>query len=289
MSDRADCKACQTANGGHKIKGRAAKEGERIHTRKGGQKGGPANGEPYPTPLRESKQIDGLLPLQADLVIVSLLPESPLPFPRQRQPSESMKIPPFKIMFFAVLVALVLLGGRDARAEIVRGTDGTPVLDSAGNCVLNNWEGSEDCDAAKADAGIAATTDKQTTRVQHENVVYFDFNKATLTLQAKHSLDHMAKKLGKMNRHDHGKSHLTIVGYADRIGNADYNQKLAMKRAQAVYAYLKGRGVKAHKIEVRSLGQSDPKANCPPNMKRAALIDCLKEDRRVEIEAVGHQ
>jgi OOP family OmpA-OmpF porin len=129
----------------------------------------------------------------------------------------------------------------------------------------------------------------QTTEVDHERVVYFGFNKASLTPEAKAHLDHLAKKIKWTNKRDHNNSTLTIVGFADRIGNADYNEKLALKRAQAVQAYLTGKGVTAKKVEVRSLGKTAPKANCPADLARAKLIECLKEDRRVEIEISAHQ
>ena len=186
----------------------------------------------------------------------------------------------------AALTALITLGSlmsTSAHAAIVRSSDGSPVLTKDGNCVINNWEGSEDCAAAKG--GPAAQ------EVEHdlEKTVYFDFNKSTLTPEAKRRLDHLAKKLvGVMDKHHHHRHNpgptITIVGFADRIGNSAYNDKLAMKRAESVRAYLVAKGVKTRKIEVRSLGKTEPKAECPADLPRAKLIRCLREDRRVEIE-----
>jgi OOP family OmpA-OmpF porin len=195
-----------------------------------------------------------------------------------------------KAVILTALIAFTSALSGTAQADIVRSTDGAPVLSSDGNCVLNGWEGQEKCEAAKAEYGMGtAPVAQETTKIDRERVVYFNFNKATLTPQARHQLDRLAKKIHMMNKHGGGTGEINVVGYADRLGNADYNQKLSMKRAVAVRNYLVGKGVKAKKVEVRALGKSDPRANCPPDMKRAKLIDCLKEDRRVEIEFAGHE
>lgn len=184
----------------------------------------------------------------------------------------------------AALTALITLGSlmsSSAHAAILRSTDGQPVLTKDGACVLTNWEGTEGCAAAKANVVEAPC------EYDMEKTVYFDFNKSTLTPEAKRRLDHLAKKLeGKMGKHHHHheESTITVVGFADRIGNANYNEKLAMKRAQAVRAYLVAKGIKTKKIEVRSLGKTEPKAECPADLPRTKLIHCLREDRRVEIE-----
>lgn len=196
-----------------------------------------------------------------------------------------------KTAILSAVVAFGLLASGAAHAEIVRSTDGAPVLSTNGNCVLNGWEGQEKCEAAKIEAGeeAAPTTVHEITKTDRERVVYFAFNKATLTLHARHRLDNLAKKIQWMNEKGHGTGPVSVVGYADRIGAADYNQKLSMKRAEAVRTYLVTKGVKPEKVEVRALGETDPRAKCPPGLKRAKLIDCLKEDRRVEIEFAGHE
>jgi outer membrane protein OmpA-like peptidoglycan-associated protein len=173
-------------------------------------------------------------------------------------------------------------------AAIVRSTNGNPVLSTNGNCVISNWEGSEDCAAAKAGTGDAISNEA-TAHVERQGVVYFDFNKSSLSPKAKHDLDVVAKKLRHMNKHDHNKTLVIIAGYADRIGSAAYDWKLAMKRAQTVRAYLVAKGIHIHKLEVRSFGKSEPHANCPADMKRTKLIECLREDRRVEVDLRGRE
>ncbi len=45
-----------------------------------------------------------------------------------------------------------------------------------------------------------------------------------------------------------------VLGQADRTGNADYNKKLALKRAEAVAAHLKEFGLAGKKFQVVSRG-----------------------------------
>ncbi len=50
---------------------------------------------------------------------------------------------------------------------------------------------------------------------------------------------------------------IKIVGYTDDIGSKSYNQKLALKRAQAVKNYLVKLGVNPSRIVIEGVGKSD--------------------------------
>lgn len=82
---------------------------------------------------------------------------------------------------------------------------------------------------------------------------------------------------------------LTIAGYTDRIGGEDYNEKLAMARAQTVKAYLESLGVKAVNVQVKGVGKREPltATACSDKLGREELLQCMQADRRVMIEVVG--
>lgn len=78
---------------------------------------------------------------------------------------------------------------------------------------------------------------------------------------------------------------VTITGHTDRLGSDKYNQKLSEQRANAVKAYLTGKGVAAERLNAVGKGESQPVVQCD-NKKRADLIKCLEPNRRVEVDQV---
>ena len=204
-----------------------------------------------------------------------------------------------KAIAFAAILSFSALMSGTAQAAILHTANGAPVTTASGVCVTTGFEGDVDCLHARMPAVQETVDTTPMDGLRHERTVYFDFNKSVLTAEAKNRLDHLAKHLQRVvvdhpaYKHDKKHQHHThmraaqnvvIVGFADRVGNAEYNEKLALKRAQAVRDYLVTKGIKADKLEIHSLGKSTPSANCAANLPRAKLIPCLREDRRVEIQ-----
>lgn len=115
----------------------------------------------------------------------------------------------------------------------------------------------------------------------------FAFNKADtedLLPEGKSKLDALAAKL-----HDAYSEieKITLVGYTDRLGSAQYNQRLSERRAQTVKAYLQTKGITSL-IDASGRGAADQIAQCGSATKLSKkLIDCLKVNRRVIIEVSG--
>lgn len=107
----------------------------------------------------------------------------------------------------------------------------------------------------------------------------FDFNDPNMQNGAKPMLDEIATKL----KDNPDFKLVMITGHADRIGNADYNQKLSEKRAQDVKDYLVSQGVDASRLQVVGKGESEPVVACDGVKSRKALIECLQPNRRVVI------
>ena len=78
---------------------------------------------------------------------------------------------------------------------------------------------------------------------------------------------------------------IVITGHADRIGSANYNQKLSEQRANAVKTYLVGKGVAASRLTAVGKGEANPVVVCKER-KMAELIKCLEPNRRVEVEQI---
>ena len=101
---------------------------------------------------------------------------------------------------------------------------------------------------------------------------------ADLLPKGRQELDALAVELRKAQSVER----LEIVGHTDRLGSNAYNQQLSLARATTVRDYLMRAGVPAKATDVQGRGETDPKVNCA-QAERAALIECLAPNRRVEI------
>jgi OOP family OmpA-OmpF porin len=112
-------------------------------------------------------------------------------------------------------------------------------------------------------------------KVSYSADAFFDFDKAVLKPAGQASLDDLAGKLKDINLEV-----IIAVGHTDSIGTDAYNQKLSVRRAEAVKAYLQGKGVEANRIYTEGKGEKQPVADNKSTAGRA-------KNRRVEIEVVG--
>lgn len=113
--------------------------------------------------------------------------------------------------------------------------------------------------------------------VLNENAVRFDTNKSTLTAAAKANLD---KLIPVFN--EYADTNITIFGYTDSTGSADYNLKLSGERATSVKNYLASKGLSNARFNVTGLGIADPIAsNDTP--------DGRSKNRRVEFAITANE
>ena len=86
--------------------------------------------------------------------------------------------------------------------------------------------------------------------------VYFDFDKSTLKPEAVAELDRAAKIML-----DNPDVWLELQGNTDSVGTDSYNMKLGERRANAVFDYLKSKGVASNRLKTMSFGESKPEAS----------------------------
>jgi len=115
----------------------------------------------------------------------------------------------------------------------------------------------------------------------------FDFNQATVKPEGRRQLDKLAADLTGAKFDVIEIAMVTVTGHTDRVGSAEYNVRLSMRRAEAVKAYLAELGIPAVKIVAIGKGETHPvtkSGECKGDTASKELIACLQPDRRVEIE-----
>jgi opacity protein-like surface antigen len=103
-------------------------------------------------------------------------------------------------------------------------------------------------------------------------IVFFDWDRADITPQAAAILDNAAQAYAAG-----GQSRVVLAGHADRSGSASYNVGLSQRRADAVRAYLAGRGVPEGAISSEAFGESRPLVETADGVREP-------QNRRVEIQ-----
>jgi OOP family OmpA-OmpF porin len=103
----------------------------------------------------------------------------------------------------------------------------------------------------------------------------FDFDKSVVKPQGKAALDELLVKQQGMNTEV-----MVTVGHTDAVGSDAYNDKLALRRAEAVKAYIVSKGIDASRVFTEGKGESQPVADNVSDAGRA-------KNRRVTVEFVG--
>ena len=104
---------------------------------------------------------------------------------------------------------------------------------------------------------------------------FFDTAKSTLKPEGKAKLDDLVSKMGAINLEV-----IIAVGHTDSVGSDSYNQKLSVRRSEAVKAYLTSKGVEKNRVYTEGKGEKQPVADNKTKEGKA-------KNRRVEIEVVG--
>lgn len=205
-------------------------------------------------------------------------------------------------MMFAV-AALATAAGAQTR---VTAANGGPVIDNwqngTGELVWKNgtnelcWRdanwtpatAAKGCDGALVPAAPATVATPSTpatpvappappaaSKVTFAADAFFDFDKSVLKPEGKAKLDDLVGKVKDINLEV-----IIAVGHTDSIGTDAYNQRLSVRRAESVKAYLVSKGIEKNRVYTEGKGEKQPVADNKTSEGRA-------KNRRVEIEVVG--
>ena len=129
--------------------------------------------------------------------------------------------------------------------------------------------------SSSAPSPAAAPAAAVSSKVTYAADAFFDFNKSVIKPEAKAKLDDLVDKIKAVNLEV-----IIAVGHTDAVGSDAYNQKLSMRRSNAVKAYLINKGVDKTRIYTEGKGEKQPVADNGTKEGRS-------KNRRVEIEVVG--
>jgi OOP family OmpA-OmpF porin len=118
---------------------------------------------------------------------------------------------------------------------------------------------------APAPASVAAPAPTRT------YLVFFDWDRADLTDRAREIIAD-----GATNARTVASTRIEVSGHADRTGGAAYNQRLSVRRAEAVAAELVRRGIARNEITIQGFGFDRP-------LVATAMGVREPQNRRVEI------
>jgi OOP family OmpA-OmpF porin len=105
--------------------------------------------------------------------------------------------------------------------------------------------------------------------------VLFDFDKSVIKPEGRSKLDDISGKAKGVNLEV-----VIAIGHADSTGSDAYNQRLSVRRAESVKAYLVSKGIEANRVYTEGKGEKQPVADNKTRDGRA-------KNRRVEIEVIG--
>lgn len=163
-------------------------------------------------------------------------------------------------------------GGKGAMGAVIGGVVGGV----AGGVIGNKM----DKQARQIDQAIPGAEVKRVGEgiqlVLNENAVRFDTNKSSLTAAAKTNLDKLVTVFNEYPDTD-----ITIFGYTDSTGPADYNLKLSGDRATSVKNYLVSKGISSSRFTIQGMGIADPIAD-------NGTVDGRAQNRRVEFAIVAN-
>ena len=115
--------------------------------------------------------------------------------------------------------------------------------------VVSSVEVSVNDDKNKADE----VYDYSSKAIMANAVVYFDFDKYTLSSKSIQTLRSIAQVM-----EDNKDLEITVSGHADERGTREYNLALGQRRGEAVRDYLLLNGISKNRITVKSYGEEYP-------------------------------
>ena len=172
----------------------------------------------------------------------------------------------------AVGAGVGALIGKDGKGAAIGAAIGTAVGAGVGVLIGNRMD--------KKDANIEVVTDAndlKAVKVTFESGILFKTSSFALSDASKAQLTKFAKDIADMPDTD-----LTILGHTDNTGTPEYNEKLAVDRAESVANYLQSCGIKKDRMTIEGRSFREPIAD-------NSTVEGRLQNRRVEIYLTANE
>jgi outer membrane protein OmpA-like peptidoglycan-associated protein len=168
----------------------------------------------------------------------------------------------------AFVGSIAALGACSSETSFIQSEAGAELATTGfGDATQNNM-------LLQADARSAAIALAGRFDAEVPSMVNFAFNSATLDADAQAALRQQANWIGQFPE-----VRFRVYGHTDLVGNAAYNRRLGLRRAQAVVGYLTAQGIDRSRLEaVASFGETRPLVQTP---------DPERRNRRTVTEVTG--
>ena len=124
----------------------------------------------------------------------------------------------------------------------------------------------------QAVAGVTVSSKSTATQAVLANaVVYFEYDKFTLTSKSIQALKGVVDLMNKNN-----KITISLEGHSDESGTREYNLALGQRRSESVASYLIANGIKRNQLSIKSYGEERP-------LSLGSNDAAWSKNRRVEI------
>ena len=110
-------------------------------------------------------------------------------------------------------------------------------------------------DLAALEREFGATVERLETALRFNVPVYFGFDKAEIREEDEEVL----QRFSSVVQDYYPEALVTVEGFTDPSGSAEYNKKLGMRRAEAVKSYLTGQGLSESAVRAVSYGEDIPR------------------------------
>jgi outer membrane protein OmpA-like peptidoglycan-associated protein len=124
--------------------------------------------------------------------------------------------------------------------------------------------------------GATVTREGEGILVKFDSGILFDIDKTNLKLDAQNSLKKLAVSL-----QNNPQTNILVIGHTDSTGTVAHNQKLSIRRADAVKLFIDQQGISGQRLKTEGKGETEPIAANSTTEGRA-------QNRRVEIVIVAN-